>query len=125
MKLCHRIRYTGVFIRFILIVLLLLTALVVPATATPVTWYLSGVTLLGSPPSVTGDFVYDATSNSFSDWLITVSLGGAATPASPFTFNPVDSVSFTSTFPTSAVSFDSGTDPNYRGPFLQEGVHPA
>jgi hypothetical protein len=64
----------------------LFVALAGMASASPLTWNLSNVTL-GDGSTVTGSFVFDADTTTFSN-LNLVSSGGAAAPASsPWAFN--------------------------------------
>ena len=70
MKLFHRNCRTELLpIVPILFVLLLLTALVSPVAATPVTWYLSGVTFADGG-GASGSFTYESSNSRFTDWNV-------------------------------------------------------
>jgi len=62
--------------------LLMLGAIAITASASPITWTLSGVTSLGT--TITGSFVYDADTNTYSSIDI-VTLGGSVIPSETWT----------------------------------------
>lgn len=96
MKKFRSIRHAARMTRqIILIALPLFIARAVPASAEPVTWYLTGVSFAGGG-SATGWLVYNATTLSVTNWDITVTIGGwhLSGTENPFTFTPANSVAY-------------------------------
>ena len=104
MKQCCFRRHTGVLvIIFILNVLLLPTAMVPPAAASPITWKVSGEIQSYLWPSfpgwrtegmLSGYFTYDASTRSFGNWAISAVINPLYAPPglpNPFLFNPITS----------------------------------